>query len=182
MNGRRLTAAALCLALTGGCSVPDTSAPSGGIPTTTTTTVTSTSARTSVTEKPLPDKSYDPSRDAAADVRTALGQAAADKLPVLLDFGADWCPDCVVLQKLFQADQVAPVLKKYHVVSVDVGRFDRNLALAKKYVKLDKSGIPAVVVLSPDGTIRVATNDGAFANARDMQATEVQAFLTRWAA
>jgi hypothetical protein len=68
------------------------------------------------------------------------------------------------------------------VVAVDVGKFDHNLSLARRYVNLNTSGIPALVVLDPTGKVTVATNDGAFSNARSMKASDVAAFLTRWAA
>jgi thiol:disulfide interchange protein len=125
---------------------------------------------------------YDPGRSPQADITTALTRAAGDKRNVLIDFGASWCVDCQVLTKLGRTDQVAPVLRdRYHVVSVDVGRFDRNLDVAEAYhLDLRNSGIPALVVLSPAGDVRVATNDGSFADARSMDAGQVARFLTRW--
>jgi hypothetical protein len=129
----------------------------------------------------LPD-GYDGGRDAAADIKAALALSATDHRQVLLDFGANWCPDCRVLDKLFRSPEVAPQLTRdYRVVAVDLGRFDHNVELASQYVDLHTSGIPALVVLGPDGTVRTATNDGAFANARTMDAKAVSAFLTRWA-
>ncbi|MBB2742914.1 UNVERIFIED_ORG: hypothetical protein FHR35_002736 [Microbispora rosea subsp. rosea] len=87
-----------------------------------------------------------------------------------------------MLDKLFQSKQTKPLLQRnYHVVAVDVGEFDRNLDFAAKYVKLKTSGIPALVVLAPDGRVLVHTNDGSFANARTMNSHQVNAFLTHWA-
>lgn len=130
----------------------------------------------------LPER-YDPTRDAAADIVAAQTQAAGDHREVLLDFGADWCPDCVVLHRLLQSPAVQPVLREhYHLLAIDVGQFDRNLDVAGRYVDLDSSGIPALVVLTPAGRIRVTTNDGSFANARTMNAAQVRTFLLRWAA
>jgi len=128
----------------------------------------------------IPD-GYDAGRDAAADIKAALALSATDHRTVLLDFGANWCPDCKVLDKLFRSDQVAPVLHSdYRVVAVDVGKFDHNLELTARYVDLSTSGIPALVVLNPDGTVRTASNDGAFSNARAMTASTVAAYLKRW--
>jgi thiol:disulfide interchange protein len=124
---------------------------------------------------------YDPNRNAEADIAAALAKSKADKRPVLLDFGADWCPDCVVLGHTFRTDTVRPVIGGFHVVSVDVGKFDRHLDVARKYhLNLQTSGIPALVVLSGTGKIRTVTNDGSFANARTMTADQVAAFLKRW--
>jgi protein disulfide-isomerase len=58
----------------------------------------------------------------------------------------------------------------------------RNLDAAAEYVDLGTSGIPALVVLDPSsGRIKVATNQGEFANARTMSADQVETFLKRWA-
>ncbi|MFI6984004.1 thioredoxin family protein [Embleya sp. NPDC050154] len=127
-------------------------------------------------------KGFDATRDADADIRTALATAAQSDRAVLLDFGANWCPDCRVLHNLFRSPQVEPLLaKNYVVVPVDVGEFDRNLDVAARYLDLATSGIPALVVLAPDGSVRTATNDGSLANARNLDPGQVAAFLTRWA-
>lgn len=124
---------------------------------------------------------YDPSRDAAADLAAALKLSAADSRPVLLDFGADWCPDCHVLDRLFRSPEVQPILStKYHVVSIDVGAFDHNLDVAAPYVDLRRSGIPALVVLGPDGRVRTASNDGGFSDARTLDVAQLASYLTRW--
>lgn len=139
------------------------------------------SGKPAVTERALPDR-YDPKRDPAADLKIALGLAKADGKAVLIDFGADWCPDCHVLHELFDSAATKPLLERdYHLMAVDVGEFDHNLAFAEKYIDLERSGIPALVVLSPEGEIRVATNDGSFASARNMDSGDVNAFLTKWA-
>jgi hypothetical protein len=87
-----------------------------------------------------------------------------------------------VLDRLFQSARTRPLLQRdYHVVAVDVGQFDHNLGFSAKYVNLQASGIPALVVLAPDGKVRVATNDGSFENARTMSSGQVNLFLSRWA-
>jgi thioredoxin len=97
---------------------------------------------------------FDTTANAAKDVVAALEKARADKRLVLLDFGADWCPDCRALEKLFGDTLVAGFLaEKFHVVRIDVGRWNRNLEISKAYGSPIDSGIPAVVVLAPDGKI-----------------------------
>ena len=79
---------------------------------------------------------------------------------MLIDFGADWCPDCRVLAALFETDIVAPVAERnFHVVHVDVGRRDKNLDLVAKYNATAGDWIPAVVVLDADGSTVALTND-----------------------
>lgn len=129
----------------------------------------------------VPD-GFDSTRDADADIRAALATAAQGDRAVLIDFGANWCPDCRILHNLFRSPQVKPLLaKNYVVVRVDVGKFDHNLDVAARYVNLATSGIPALVVLAPDGSVRTATNDGSVADARKLDPGQVAEFLTRWA-
>ncbi|WP_431677829.1 thioredoxin family protein [Kitasatospora sp. KL5] len=178
-----LTALAVAAAVTTGCAPkaePSATAAVTAAPAAAASSATPTAAATADAE--IPD-GYDESRDAAADIKAALALSATDHRQVLLDFGADWCPDCHVLDRLFHAEQVAPLLHTdYRVVAIDVGRFDHNLDLAARYVDLKTSGIPALAVLAPDGTVRTATNDGSFADARSMSAGTVAAFLKQWSA
>jgi thiol:disulfide interchange protein len=124
---------------------------------------------------------YDPRRDAAADIAAAKKASAKDGRPVLIDFGADWCPDCLVLNTTFERPVTAQLLAAYHVVRVDVGEFDHNLDVAGPYVDLHTSGIPALAVVDSSGRLDVATNGGEFANARSMPESQVDTFLKKWA-
>ncbi|WP_165823266.1 thioredoxin family protein [Micromonospora globispora] len=174
-----VAAAAAAALLLAACAGQDTPATTGAAPAT--TVVAQPAASPTAPAVTLPDR-YDPERDPAADLKAALALAKADGKAVLIDFGADWCPDCHVLHELFQSPETKPLLEQnYHLLAVDVGEFDHNLKFAAKYVNLNRSGIPALVVLTPDGKVRVATNDGSFANARSMDSKQVNAFLTKWA-
>jgi protein disulfide-isomerase len=76
---------------------------------------------------------------------------------------------------------VEPILNgHFKVIHVDVGRFDRNLDLAKKYrVDLEK-GIPSLAVLSPQGETLYST--GEFERARVMTEEDIIQFLNTWKA
>ncbi len=116
-----------------------------------------------------------------ADLCAALAAARADHQEVLLDFGADWCLDCRVLQHLFRSPQVRPLLTRdYRVVAVDVGRDNLNLGFTGRYVP-HLVTIPAVVVLTAAGKVLVSSGDGAFGRARSMTTGQLRAFLERWA-
>lgn len=183
--GAAAGAAVSVIALAGGCGSKGTGGAgrddaAARTPSTSATAVTP-GANPAPAPVVLPD-GYDATRDANADIRSAVATAAKEHREVLIDFGANWCPDCRALDGMFRSPQVEPLLQKdYVVVAVDVGRFDRNLDVAGRYVDLQTAGIPALVVLKPDGTLRTATNDGSFSDARTMGPADVSAFLTRWA-
>ncbi len=126
---------------------------------------------------------YDQHADAHKDILTALTEARADGKLVLLDFGANWCLDCIVLSHLFEDKTVHPFLDdNFHVVSIDVGNWDRNLDVSQQYGSPIDNGIPAVVILTGSGDVIASTKSGALADARTATAREVLDYLKGWVA
>jgi len=126
---------------------------------------------------------YDQHADAHKDILTALTEARADGKLVLLDFGANWCLDCIVLSHLFEDKTVHPFLDdNFHVVSIDVGNLDRNLDVSQQYGSPIDNGIPAVVILTGSGDVIASTKSGALADARTATAREVLDYLKGWVA
>src|SRR3954464_11122738 len=77
---------------------------------------------------------YDEAADAHAAIRAALAASVQANTPVLVVFGANWCPDCRVLGQAMHTGSSAPLLQKhFRVASVDVGRFDRNVDPSPPY-------------------------------------------------
>ena len=85
---------------------------------------------------------YPSPEEAPAEIAVQLAAAAKDHKRVLLVFGGNWCYDCHVLDATFRSKQIAPLVNEnYHVVHVNVGNYDKNLDLAKKYeIPLEKGG------------------------------------------
>ncbi len=127
---------------------------------------------------------YDEHADAAAQVQAALKTAAAEQRPVLLVFGANWCPDCRVLDLTMKRPAMAPMVARnfVQVVKIDVGRYDHNMDVAARYGVPLKKGIPAVVVLSPNGKVSYATQAGELADARSMGDDGIRAFFEQLSA
>ncbi len=123
---------------------------------------------------------YDAQADAQRDIRQAMTAAALAKVPVLIVFGADWCPDCRVLDLALHTGASAPLIARdFRVVKVDVGRFDHNLDIAASYGVPLKKGIPAVAVVSPTGQVLYATRGGELADARSMGDAGIHDFFER---
>ena len=126
---------------------------------------------------------YDEAANPQKDIEAALASAQQDGKLVLLDFGANWCPDCVVLSTLFEDPSVQPYLQDhFYVVKIDVGEWDKNLDISQQYGDPIANGIPAVVVLAANGDIIATTKDGALANARTATAQGILGYLERWVA
>lgn len=122
---------------------------------------------------------YRANANAAQEIHQALVAAGKQHKNVLLDFGGNWCIDCHVLENAFHQPRIAPLLNSnYVVVHVDVGKYEKNLDLAKKYhVDLQK-GVPSLAVLDAKGNVLYATGD--FERARMMSEDDVIQFLDKW--
>lgn len=126
---------------------------------------------------------YDSTANARQDIDAALRESRSDHKLVLLDFGANWCLDCLVLDRLLKDSTVAVYLgANFRVVHVDVGRFDRNLEISRAYGSPIEGGVPAVVVLSPTGDVVASTKDGSLASARSATAAQILRLLNSWVA
>jgi len=124
---------------------------------------------------------YDEKADAPKQVAAAILAAAHSGKRVALVFGANWCPDCRVLDAQMHKPELAPlVAQNFLVVKVDVGRMDKNLDLAKKYGVPIRRGIPALAVLDPQGQLLYAQDQGQFADARHLSFESIQAFFVQW--
>lgn len=123
-------------------------------------------------------KPYDESADAKVVLQTALAAAKTDHKPVFVIFGANWCDDCRALDHAIkQGRSAALIAKSFSVVKINVGNFDKNLDIVNTYGSPIKQGIPAAVLLSPDGRVVYATRPGELADARQMGETGIYDFL-----
>ncbi len=124
---------------------------------------------------------YPDPAEAPASIASALAAATKDHKRVLLVFGGNWCYDCHVLDATFHSKAIAPlVIANYHVVHVNVGDYDKNLDLAKKYeIPLDK-GVPSLAVLDANGELVVSQRKGEFESTARLGPEDVVEFLKRW--
>ncbi len=112
---------------------------------------------------------YNEQADARAELNLALARAQTQHKNVLVVFGANWCGDCLALNKKMSAGALAAhVDKRFVVLKVNVGHFDRNTDLAAQMGVPLKKGIPAVAVLKQGGEVQSATGGGELADARNM--------------
>ena len=125
------------------------------------------------------DKPYDEAADAKAQIAAALRDAAAAHEPVLLIFGANWCPDCRALDHALKTGRNAELMGKFKLVKIDVGHFDHNVDVSTAYGDATKKGIPSAVIVSPDNRILFMTKAGELADARSMREDGIYQFFTK---
>ncbi|MBU6259860.1 MAG: thioredoxin family protein [Burkholderiales bacterium] len=119
---------------------------------------------------------YDQRADARLQIAQALAQAPARDVIVI--FGANWCGDCKALEHAFEQGETAALIgRRFRVVKVDVGRFDRNVDVAHAYGVPLALGIPALAMLSPRGRVIYATRGGELADARKLGDAGIHDFI-----
>lgn len=124
---------------------------------------------------------YDENANAGDLIAAAIRRASASHKNIVLDFGANWCPDCHALDAAMHQGELAHVIaKNFEIVHISVGRFDRNLDVARKYQIPLHKGIPALAVLDSHGKLLYAQKEGQFENARAMDATSFLEFFKKW--
>jgi thioredoxin 1 len=124
---------------------------------------------------------YPPPEEASAEISAALAAASQDHKRVILVFGGNWCYDCHVLDATFRSKAFAPLVNaNYHVLHINVGNYDVNLDLAKKYeIPLEK-GVPSLAILDPDGALIVSQKKGEFESTVRIGPEDVVDFLKKW--
>jgi len=123
---------------------------------------------------------YSTTADPKADIAAALKKAKAERKRVILDFGGDWCGDCQVLDIYMHESPNAELLRKHFVVvHIDIGRMDHNVDVAAKYKVPIEKGVPALAVLDTNGRLLYSQRNKEFENMRNMQSSDVTAFLNR---
>ncbi len=129
----------------------------------------------------MASKIYSDTADAKEEIRHAVLKAAAEHKRVLLDFGGNWCPDCHLLDIYFHDPGNAALLSaNYVLVDVNVGQYDKNLDLVRKYgIPLNK-GVPALAVLDGAGHVVYAQRNGEFESMRKLDSSVVTTFLEKW--
>jgi len=111
--------------------------------------------------------------------------AHAEQKPLLLMFGANWCPWCRELDRILARDKFLSTLvdEVFLRLNVNVGQYDRNLGLAAEYglTNLDDTGIPMLVVLRPDGSLHALKNSEDFVAGSGYDKESIRHFLSSYA-
>jgi len=129
---------------------------------------------------PLP---YDEAADAHKDVAAAIARAKKAHKLVLIDLGGNWCPDCRILAGTVELPSLKPWVKKnFELVTVDVGRYTKNLDIGATYGVTRPKGVPALFVVDPktNKLLNPTTSVTALSDARSMTPQALADWLAQW--
>jgi thiol-disulfide isomerase/thioredoxin len=131
---------------------------------------------------PLPFP-YDDKADAERQVEAATTEAASNGKLLLIELGANWCVDCRILTAVMDLPEVrAFVDAHYVVVTVDVGRMNRNLQIPARYgITKRPKAVPVLLVVNPATGRLVNANDvDGLVDARLSDPQSLADWLARW--
>jgi thiol:disulfide interchange protein len=103
---------------------------------------------------------YDPSANAAGELRAAIAYASATGRHVLVQVGGNWCPWCIKLDKLMNGDSRIDSLLNadFVLLRVNFSKENRNPDVLKRLESPERFGFPVLIVLDSAGQ-RLHTQD-----------------------
>lgn len=132
--------------------------------------------------KPLP-LPYSDTADADRAVAAARARAAKSGKRLLIDLGGNWCLDCRILAGTIELPELRGfVAKNFEVVTVDIGRFDKNLQIPAHYgITSRLQGVPALLIVdAKSDRLLNKGRESALADARSMTPQSLADWLAQW--
>ncbi len=121
---------------------------------------------------------YPPDANANKDLQAAITRATREHKHILLEFGGNWCSDCILLDLMEQQPQNAALLaSSYITVHVDIGHMDRNTEIAARFHTPIAHGVPALAILDARGHLLFAEREKEFEHPTP---DSLHALLDRW--
>lgn len=102
---------------------------------------------------------------------------------MLIDLGGNWCGDCRVLAGTIEIPALKTFVDRHYVtVTVDVGRFDKNLQVPAHYGILNRlEGVPALLIVDPKtDKLLDGGHVAALSDARHMTPQALADWLAQW--
>ena len=136
------------------------------------------------TEHDFPEaRSYNVSKDAAADVDAALARAGNTGKRVMIVMGANWCHDSRALAGWLETERFAGLIEReYELVFVNVGTPQsegdgHNLHIARRFGVEELPGTPNLLVVTAEGKLINAETATTWRNAASREEDAIYAEL-----
>ena len=139
------------------------------------------SQRAPATESaPLPTR-FDPARDPARDLDTALQMARATRRRVLAEVGGEWCTWCHIMDRFFAENPDLAKLRdaNFIVLRINFSKENQTQAFLARWPKVD--GYPHFYVLDANGRLLQSQDTSALEATKGYNPAAFRAFLLKWA-
>lgn len=124
----------------------------------------------------LPER-FDPARDAAADLATAVSLAKAQGKRVLVDVGGEWCSWCHILDHAIATDDELRALRERHYVwlKINFSPANKNEQVLSRWPKV--AGYPHLFVLDETGRLLHSQSTGELESGKSYDRQKLLQFL-----
>lgn len=129
----------------------------------------------------VPVHSFDPKRNAEADIQAASAEAQRTGKRVLIDVGGDWCAYCHQMDDFYREHPDVLQLRDANFITVAVyyGDDNKNTQALSRYSKV--LGIPHFFILEKDGTLLYSQHVLDLREGGKYDAEKMKNFLLAWA-
>lgn len=132
---------------------------------------------------PLPYP-YDEAANADKAVAAAKARATAQNKRLIIGLGGNWCPDCRILAATMEVPELKAFIdRNFVLVSVDVGRLDKNLQVPAHYgITKRLEGVPALMIIDPKtDKLLNASQMSDLSDARHKSPQDLANWIAGWA-
>jgi thiol:disulfide interchange protein len=129
---------------------------------------------------PVLPAGFEPDRDPARDLATALEIAHSTNRRVIVDVGGEWCGWCHVLDRLFATDAGLRRVRDRSFVwlRVNFSTENPNSVFLRRWPKV--SGYPHLFVLAADGRLLHSQDTDVLEDGEGYDAVAMRSFLLKW--
>jgi thioredoxin-related protein len=124
--------------------------------------------------------SFDPSRNAAKDIKTAIAEAKKTNKRIYVDVGGEWCIWCHRIDEFYQTHKdLYSYLKKHYVfVKINYSKENKNEKVLSHYPKIE--GYPHVFILDKNGKLLKSKDTGELEKGKGYDYNKFKVFLKKW--
>jgi thiol:disulfide interchange protein len=128
---------------------------------------------------PLPTR-FDPARDPARDLDTALQMARTTRRRVLAEVGGEWCTWCHIMDRFFAANPDLAKIRdaNFIILKINFSKENQNQAFLARWPKV--AGYPHFFVLDATGRLLQSQDTSMLEAAKDYDPIAFRSFLLDW--
>ncbi len=135
----------------------------------------------SAQERFLNTETFNPARDPAKDLASAVTFARENQARILMEVGGEWCSWCKRLNKFIEDHQSIKnaLYPNYAFLRVNYSKEQDNAAFLSAYPKI--AGYPHIFILDADGKIIHSQNTEELEEGKSYSEEKIIQFLKKWA-
>lgn len=124
---------------------------------------------------------FDPERDPAEDLKSAISVAGYEQKKIILDVGGDWCIWCRKMDEFINSNKELKEYLESHfvLIKVNFSKENENKEFLGRFPEI--KGYPHLFVLDKSGELLHSQDTAELEENKGYSLEKFMAFLTKWA-